>query len=809
MHVISGGNRRSLEDLSLAIGLLLFSFVILGFEVTQLRVFAYSLTPVMVLSAISITMLGFGVASTVLSLWPNLLSWPLRPMLALLSMGFALSGFLANWVFMDQSVHLVVTSDFASTYTPRAILIIVLCGIPYACGGLSIALILSHRVKQSGRMYFYNLLGSGLGCYTVVLGIKPLGAERLLLLLLALSSVVGVIWATHRHRWLQGISLVMSVGFISIFPRAESIFQFKPDPIDQHGLMENAYRKIRGVDATREFSKWGPVAKVEVHSWPGQFVQAPDPIPFKILSQDGGAISALVSVHRDPLQGQRFFSGSSYGTAFSLKPGAEALIIGIGGTLDIQAALHYHARHITAVEINSVTIEVVRDAFADFLGNPYQRPEVKFVLADGRSYVRQTDKLFDVVQLTGADTLTLQSSSSLVMAENYLYTVEAFMDYLRAIKDDGIVSVIRFGREHVLLATLAKVALNRLGIKNAKRHIVILEQAYGAIVLIKRSPWTQQELQLLDERVKGSQKNNRGLHFFAYDIFHLRIGAPLAWVYHPYKKDLKAVWWLAQDHQFWQNKSNPQVPSDDRPNFFIEAWVKYFKATEVHTFMANVISMYMRFCVILTVIALLATMVPLLVIRRRALHIKGSWATLLYFFILGFCFMFLEIGLMQKAIIAVEHPTYSVAVILASLLISSACGSWLSERLGWSGRRLVFTALLGIVLLGGIYALWLSDLYAILLSIPFVMRMIAVVLTIVPLGCCMGMLFPTGLRRLGSSRKELVPWAIAINSFASVIGSMVSLPFSVLNGFSVLFGVGVGLYILAALAYSKLPVGEV
>jgi len=154
----------------------------------------------------------------------------------------------------------------------------------------------------------------------------------------------------------------------------------------------------------------------------------------------------------------------------------------------------------------------------------------------------------------------------------------------------------------------------------------------------------------------------------------------------------------------------------------------------------------------------------------------------------------------------VEHPAYSVAVVLSSLLGATAIGSLLSQRLRWPLGRIVLVAAAGVALIGGTYTFALNPLLQALLALPFGVRMALVVLAIAPLGVALGMLFPTGLRRLGSGPGEpLVPWAIAVNAFASVIGSLLSLPFAILFGFTALFATGVAIYLLGCLAFMGLP----
>ena len=43
-----------------------------------------------------------------------------------------------------------------------------------------------------------------------------------------------------------------------------------------------------------------------------------------------------------------------------------------------------------------------------------------------------------MIQLSLIDTFTLNASGGLVFSENYLYTLDAFREYFRHLKDDGI-----------------------------------------------------------------------------------------------------------------------------------------------------------------------------------------------------------------------------------------------------------------------------------------------------------------------------------------------------------------------------------
>jgi hypothetical protein len=55
---------------------------------------------------------------------------------------------------------------------------------------------------------------------------------------------------------------------------------------------------------------------------------------------------------------------------------------------------------------------------------------------------------------------------------------------------------------------------------------------------------------------------------------------------------------------------------------------------------------------------------------------------LAYFFLLGMGFMFIEITLIQKFILFLEHPEFAFSAVVSVLLVSSGAGSFLSQRFG-------------------------------------------------------------------------------------------------------------------------------
>src|SRR5260221_9011930 len=106
------------------------------------------------------------------------------------------------------------------------------------------------------------------------------------------------------------------------------------------------------------------------------------------------------------------------------------------------------------------------------------------------------------------------------------------------------------------------------------------------------------------------------------------------------------------------------------------------------------------------VATLLIMVAPPLVLGTRLPPHRGVRAFLLYFLFIGAGYILIEVGLIQKFVLFLGHPTYALAVGVFSMLISTGAGSFASRRMiGTDEGRLIkalgcvamFTALFGAV----------------------------------------------------------------------------------------------------------------
>jgi len=159
---------------------------------------------------------------------------------------------------------------------------------------------------------------------------------------------------------------------------------------------------------------------------------------------------------------------------------------------------------------------------------------------------------------------------------------------------------------------------------------------------------------------------------------------------------------------------------------------------------------------------------------------------LLYFALLGFAFLLVEIPLIQKFILYLNHPATAFTTVLFTLLLFSGIGSLLSNRLPLG----VALGLLVILLL--IEPLLLPLLFQSTLGYPLESRIVLTVLVIAPLGILMGIPFPAGLQQIarGDDNSSIIPWIWAINGSCSVISAIIAALFAITFGFSFVLRLG-------------------
>src|SRR6266704_2720601 len=98
------------------------------------------------------------------------------------------------------------------------------------------------------------------------------------------------------------------------------------------------------------------------------------------------------------------------------------LVVGAGTGNDVAGALRMGARHVDAVEIDPMIYKIGTRLNTD---RPYQSPRVSVHINDGRAFLSQTKKKYDLILFALPDSLTLVAGQSSLRLESYLFTLQA------------------------------------------------------------------------------------------------------------------------------------------------------------------------------------------------------------------------------------------------------------------------------------------------------------------------------------------------------------------------------------------------
>ena len=241
--------------------------------------------------------------------------------------------------------------------------------------------------------------------------------------------------------------------------------------------------------------------------------------------------------------------------------------------------------------------------------------------------------------------------------------------------------------------------------------------------------------------------------------------------------------------------------TDDRPFFFHTTKLKdQFQVAFGRTMLfGNGLSALLTLMWISAALVVLFVIGPLLLMGGA--RAEGWLAWLAYFGALGAGFMLIEVSVLQRFVLLLGHPVYSLTVTLFSLLLGTGLGAWWSRRLSEPGlKRATAMALLAVAVLSAASIPLVARLvdWAIPLARPI--RIAITVAVLVPVGMVLGVPMPAGIRLLRRRAPEMITWAWGINGALSVLGATVAIFIAMNWGFAMTLLAASGTYLVGLVA---------
>ena len=787
----------------------LVSAAALAYEILLMKIFSIVQWHHFAYMVISLALLGYGISGTFIALFRDRL-------LSHFSMAF-----IANMVLFGISTILsfVLTQQIPfhaqeMFWDPGSILWLLayflLLTLPFFFAANTVGLALSYYKRDISRLYAADMIGAGLGSLSILILLFFFYPALILKIISSVGFLAGLL-ASYELGLKPKKRLLLLLAVFLPFMLPDTFSQINMSPYKN--LSQVLQIKDTRIIEERT-SLLGVVTVVESPTIPFRYVpglsiNSDTEPPAQLGVFTNGEGMSVITRYPDSLEELRYLDDQTSALPYHLKQPEELLIIGVGGGSDLLQALYHKVENIDAVELNAELVALVRDKYADYAGNIYKRSNVNIHIAEARGYLSGSKKKYDLIQLSMVDSYGASSAGLYALSENYLYTVEAFRQYLRHLTPGGTLAISRWvklpPRDSLKLFATAMEALEYEGMNAPEMSLVLIRSWQTSTLLVKNGIISEEEIKSLklfceernfDLAYYNGMKKQEANRFNILQEPYFFIG-------------IEGI--LKQKGFFTQYKFDILPTSDQRPYFY--HFFKWNTFSEIFSLRGSGGLYLMEWGYLILVasliLALFASVIlillPLISYRniKSAPKVFGKTKVLVYFFALGIAFLFLEITFMQRFILYLSHPIYSAAVVLSSFLVFAGLGGAYSKQL--SSKRgdigAVRSAVFFILFLSLFYLFAFDTLFEQLIALPDVIKMAVTIALISPLAFAMGIPFPVGLAYLGKESPSLIPWAWGINGCASVISAILATLIAIDFGFVVVTLLALVFYLLAFIVF--------
>ena len=795
-----------------AVGLI--SVALLAYEVILLRLFAIAQWHHFAYMIISIALLGFGAAGSCISIFRKILLRKFALSFRLFALLFPCS-ILLSYLLM-QRIDFNPAELIWNPRQYRAVLeYYLVLFVPFWLAALALGLSFTRYTERIGLLYAANLGGSGLGALGATLGLYHFHPVLLLYLLFGIAMLGALLPFLNRKSRLPSLFILAGILFVSLrydplhLPDRLTISPYKGLSLARHFPEAKVVAEARS-----PLGLIHAVASPVIRHAPGLSLNYPGDIPSQIgIFIDAESAGAIVRLNykgkklsseglqvRPELEFFRFLPSS---LPYYLRSRSKVLILGAGGGTDVLNALYHGADSVDAVELDRGLIEIVRDVFHKETGGLYSNPQVELFNQEARAFVESTQRQYDLIQLSLLDAFGASTAGVHALNENYLYTVEALQHYYQRLAPGGVLAITRWlkfpPRDNIKLFATALEALEELGEKDVADRLLGIRSWATHTLLISKSPFQVEEMTKLQEFCEAR----------AFDLTYfpgIRLEDANRFNQLPSAEFFHAMQALLSEERKALYEKYPyhiRPARDDSPYF-----AHFFKWKSFTTLLHSIGRDWIPFVewgylVLLAtllqagLLSLLLILLPLLFLPRRSVRGRQVVAATIFFGSLGLGYLFIEMVCIQKFTLFLANPVLTASVVIASFLIFSGIGSLAFESRR-AGTALFFMAVSGIVLLCLVYSLFLSRLFALCAGWESGAKTLLSILCIAPLGFCLGIPFPCGLKYMGRRVEGLVPWAYGVNGCASVLSSLLATSIAISHGFQRVFLLAGLLYLGAA-----------
>ena len=786
---------------SIYYAIFLLSLAGLALENSLTRIFSITMWYHYAFMAISVAMLGMstGAVKVYLADFASKTDEEIELLISKYSRLFAFSLIISLLTLL--SIPFVPRSTGIGYFTTA--LIYTVAAVPFYFEGVAVSLILATKyIKQANKLYAADLAGAAVGSIAFFSLLSVTDAVSAIIFI----SSFGFLSAFAVSKKKSDFVLALCIIIFSMVNYTGKIFKIEWTKVDE-GVLEAT------VEHNLEWESWTPFSRITVaplangngFGWgiSGKMMaNFPD---YKVEQRNlkiDSAAATIITKNTMPIEGLIHLRYDITNFAHYLFPDSKVGVIGVGGGRDILSALHFNQKEVWGIEINGRILEALTKVYSGYTYNIAALPNVHLVEDEARNFFEKNgDMQFDLIQASLIDSWAATASGAFVLTENSLYTLEAWKTFFSRLSDKGAITMSRWyypkrPGELLRLVNLAYQTLLESGVKEPAKHIVLvavdylppempIENHFGSgTIVVSKKPFAKD--------VIDRAKNLADLYGFETLVAG---GEEKESVF----KDIITP---GKREAFMANYSlDLTPPTDDNPFFFNmlkpSAVIKGMNVESEGLLSTNLMAIHnlLWLIAIVVILSLFLIIIPLISKMKTGISKAVFNRYTLYFTALGIGFMLIEISLIQKFAVFLGHPTYSILVVLFTMLLFSGLGSFASKKLREKvGVKGLFILLILVVATVGSANMFILHLFS---SWPIAPRIIYSFCVMALAGFFMGMPFPTGLALLNHKVSDSAPWFWGVNGAASVVSSVVATAISIFYGISATFFVGLACYFAA------------
>jgi spermidine synthase len=749
---------------------------------------------------ISIAMLGFGAAGTVISLFKNRLLLhkdiliPIFGIAAGISVELALRLTNTEMLAFDLYHLFIDTAQFW-----KLALNLVFYFLPFFFAALVIGISFSAWVSEIGKLYFANLVGSGLGALLALVLLSNMYPWHAASFCALSAMFAGLLMIRHE----KSITIFILVGIVVISGFTAWLLPFELRPSQYKGLSkmlnmphtEVVYQEpgIYGLNqvVSSPYMRYAPGISLRFD----QNIQATP--AFYTNAEFTGV---LINDWKNEPHPSEY---TTFTLPFEIHQPDSILVINAGTGYFVAHALHKGVSHVDATEPNRALVQMMQSVLLNLTDSLYQDERVNIYTIESRALLASSKHKYDLIFLPVMDAFG-GTSGLHAMQENYTLTIEGFEQAWKKLKPDGLLSISSWLdyplRTPLKITTTLVEMLKRQNVNDPAEHIALIKSWGTVTFVLSKSP-------LSDGQVKATRAFCDSMYFDPVLLPGISVEERNRYNMYSDPSLFNMLDNIMSGSKEYSDYAFHIVPATDNRPYFSQFMRlrSYPTLSDLYNQQALPFLELGYLIVFITLLqvsfmALLLIIIPLIRLKTQA---KSKSPTLIYFAALGLGYMFIEIILIQRFIHYFGTPVIAAAVVISIMMVASGGGSYFSGSLK-ADRRTLRLALALIMVCGVLLLAGLNPLINATAGSNIYVKSLLSIITIAVPAFLMGIPFPLGLRTTSVFRESLVPWAWGVNGCLSVIASPLAILIAVEAGFSWVMFAAVMVYSLALISAGKI-----